>query len=88
MTSSYGQCQTLVLKQGLEKTLHLAFSTVSKMTHLREIIILALLVHNASLTPSMKFKPLIVENAKWDDMEISATLMHTENNQRSVLGHV
>ena len=58
------------------------------MAHLRKTIILALFVHNASLTPSMKFKPLIVENAKWDDMEISATPMHTEDNQRSVLGHV
>ena len=63
----------------------MAFSKVSKMAHLWEIIILALLVHNTSLTPSMKFKPLIVENARWDDMEISATPMHTEDNQRSVL---
>ena len=85
MTSSLGQRYTLVPKQGPEKTLHLAFSTVSKMAHLREIIILALLVHNASLTPSMKFKPLIVENARWDDMEISATPITSEENQRSVL---
>ena len=55
------------------------------MTHLREIIIFALLVHKASLTLSMKFKPLIVENARWNDMEISATPILTEDNQRSVL---
>ena len=55
------------------------------MAHLSEIIILALLVHNASLTPSMKFKELLVENARWDDMEISTAPMHTEDNQRSVM---
>ena len=55
------------------------------MAHLRETIILALFVHNAFLTPSMKFKELLVENARWDDMEISATPMHTEDNQRSVM---
>ena len=55
------------------------------MAHLRETIILALFVHNASLTPSMKFKELLVENARWDEMEISTTPMHTEDNQRSVM---
>ena len=63
----------------------MAFSTVSKMADLREIIILALLVHSASLTPSMKFKPLIVVNGTWNNMKISATPMHTEDNQRSVI---
>ena len=55
------------------------------MAHLREKIILALFVHNASLTPSMKFKELLVENARWDDMKLLTTPMQTGDNQRSVI---
>merc|ERR1711884_167638 len=67
-----------VLNRGLERTLHLA---LPNMKHLRELIILALFVQNASLTPTMKFKELNVEKARWDINEISTTPMHTEDNQ-------
>ena len=75
---------SLVSNRG-QRTHFICSSQVSKMAHLRETIILALFVHNAFLTPSMKFKELLVENARWDDMEISTAPMHTEDNQRSVM---
>ena len=56
-----------VLKQRLEWS-HLTFSMSSKMAFRLDTLILALIVHNASPTPSRKFIELNVENVRWDDM--------------------